>query len=171
MRFIGHPATAIVVVLLLAVAAPFGFANDKKYGFLLLGLAGVVLVIAVVEWSHRPGWGTTLGHAVWQAINVFRRSVPPPTVNIGFVEGGRIVASQIDIDLRADAAINIQLHTPIPQVLLWSEMVNRSPVDLQFDRMMFTLWVNQPAIYGSILRRMPLASRRAARRHPLRGLS
>jgi hypothetical protein len=56
MGLIGHPITALIVALLIAVASAFGFANDKRFGFGLLVLAGIVLVVAVVEWWRREDW-------------------------------------------------------------------------------------------------------------------
>ena len=74
------------------------------------------------------------------------------------MENGRVIAGQVDIDLRSDSPISIQLHAQIPQILIWFSMVNRRPMDLQFDRMIFTLWVNQPLIYqASILTRQPFS--------------
>ena len=73
------------------------------------------------------------------------------------MENGRVIAAQIDIDLRSESPVSIQLRTQVPQILLWFSMVNRSPLDLQFDRMILTLWVNQPLIYqAAILSRQPL---------------
>lgn len=102
----------------------------------------------------------------WQAIDVFRQRQTPatePAINIGFMQGGAVIAQQVDIDLRADVPINIQLGSQIPQIFLWFVIVNRSPLDLEFDRLMFTLWVAQPLIYrGLILTRgtIPHSERR-----------
>ena len=56
LRVVASPVTALVVTILLAVAAAFGIANNKTFGYVLLGLAVVVMVIAVVEWGRGKGW-------------------------------------------------------------------------------------------------------------------
>jgi hypothetical protein len=140
----------------------------------------VALVIAVVAglivaailfglgkvWPPVYVWLRWLRDRFWQAITMFRQRPALPTepaMNIGFMQGGAVIAKQVDIDLRADVPINIQLGAQIPQIFLWFVIVNRSPVDLEFDRMIFTLWVAQPLIYrGLILTRgtIPHSERR-----------
>lgn len=115
----------------------------------VLGKLWPALFVPLRKWLNR----------IWQAITMFRQrpTAAPDPINIDFMENGRVIAGQVDIDLRSESPISIQLHAQIPQVLLWFSMVNRSPMDLQFDRMIFTLWVNQPLIYqASILTRQPL---------------
>jgi len=124
-------------------------------------IAAAILFVLGKVWPPLFVWLRMVRHRIWQAITVFRqRPTAPsePSINIDFMEGGRAIANQIDIDLRSDAPISIQLHAPIPQLFLWFLIVNRSPLDLQFDRMIFTLWINQPVIFqASILTRQPFS--------------
>jgi hypothetical protein len=50
MRILKHPVTALIVVLVLAASAAFGFSKDVRFGVLLLGLAAVAFVVALAEW-------------------------------------------------------------------------------------------------------------------------
>jgi hypothetical protein len=134
-------------------------------------VAGVLLVLGIIGVAIRNvaarhtesvverAWDW-LRIRFWQAIAVFRqRPVPAtePAINIGFMPGGGVIASQVDIDLQSDVPMNIQLGSQIPQIFLYFVIVNRSPLDLEFDRMMFNLWVAQPVIYqGLILTRGPI---------------
>lgn len=140
-------------------------------------IGGVIIVLGIVALAIRnvatrhaesvveQAWNW-LRAGFWQAIAVFRqRSAPAaePAINIDFMQGGAAIANQVDIDLQADVPITIQLQSQIPQIFLYFVVVNRSPLDLQFDRLMFTLWVNQPLIYrGLILTRgsIPHSERR-----------
>jgi len=56
LRLIVSPLTALIAALVFALATPFGFASDKRFGFLLLGLTVAVLIIAIVEWWRRHHW-------------------------------------------------------------------------------------------------------------------
>jgi hypothetical protein len=122
-------------------------------------IAAAILFLLGKVWPPVYVWLRWLRDRFWQAITVFRQRPTPasdPPVNIGFMDGGRAIANLVDIDLRSDVPISIQLHAQIPQIFLWFLIVNRSPVDLQFDRMIFTLSAMQPLIYqASILTRQP----------------
>jgi hypothetical protein len=124
-------------------------------------VVGAAFTAAVVGWltglfGRAPSW-------MRQAIGMFRRWVsrppqePPPSID--FMPGGGAIAHQVDIDLRGDAAVTFQMTSQIPQLFLWFEVANRSPVDLQLDRMLLEVWINTPLIYGGpILNRVPLPS-------------
>ena len=56
LRVIVSPVTALIAGLVFALATPFGFASDKRFGFFLLGLTVAILIVAIVEWWRRHHW-------------------------------------------------------------------------------------------------------------------
>jgi len=63
------------------------------------------------------------------------------------------VATLIDIDLRSNSPIIINLTTDIPGISLWFHIYNKSPFDLTLDRLLIDFSVGQPTLKGAILKR------------------
>jgi hypothetical protein len=123
------------------------------------GLVATAFTAALVGWL--TGFFNKAPHWIRQAVGMLRRFFRPatqePPTNFGFMEGAAAIAQQVDIDLRGDAAVTFQLNTQIPQLFLWFEVANRSPVDLQLDRMLLDVSINAPLLSrGAILDRRPV---------------
>jgi len=71
MRFIVHPVTALVVVLLLGAAGAFGIATNRTFGYVLLVLAALVLVIVIGAWWRRHDW-----RVQWPLTNAPKAAAP-----------------------------------------------------------------------------------------------
>ncbi len=70
------------------------------------------------------------------------------------------IAQQIEIDLRRINPIAISFKsTEFPCVDAWFRISNQSQVNLVLDRLLIDLWVNQPMLRGTVLRRAEIPRR------------
>jgi len=70
------------------------------------------------------------------------------------------VADEIEIDLLRTNPIAIYFKsTEFPCVEIWFRISNLSPVSVVLDRLLIDLWVNQPTLKGSFLRRVEIPRR------------
>jgi len=83
---------------------------------------------------------------------VLRRLFPPNKVS-----------KEIRIELKGESPLQVQLDAKPPRIELYFAVTNLSHFDLVLDRFLFDLWFGQPTLTGSVLRRVPIASRAAAR--------
>lgn len=63
------------------------------------------------------------------------------------------IAKLIDIDLRSNVPIILNLNADVPYISLYFSINNRSPFEITLDRLLIKLWINQPVLDGFILRR------------------
>jgi hypothetical protein len=61
------------------------------------------------------------------------------------------IASKVEIDLRRDNPIEINLGTEIPRLDIRFRITNLSSVNLVLDRLLINLWVGQPTLNEAIL--------------------
>lgn len=86
--------------------------------------------------------------------DLFRRLISKlPRWFVGFIYRSDKVAKLIDIDLRSNVPIILNLNTDVPYISLYFFINNRSPFELTLDRLLIKLWIGQPVLDGFILRR------------------
>lgn len=76
-----------------------------------------------------------------------------PAWLIRYFYGPDKIAERVDIDLRSNNPINISFNVDVPEINFYFYINNRSPFDLTLDRLLIDLWVGQPTLKGSVLRR------------------
>jgi len=66
------------------------------------------------------------------------------------------VAAKIHIDLRGENPIDLSLNSEVPNVSVYFEITNLSPLDLTLDRLLVEIWFGQPTLVATLLRRYTL---------------
>ena len=69
------------------------------------------------------------------------------------------VASQVKVNLKGEKPVSPSLNSSVPHVDIYLEITNLSNLDLVLDRMLIDLWVGQPVLVGTILKRTKIPSR------------
>jgi hypothetical protein len=63
------------------------------------------------------------------------------------------ISKQIEICLRENNPISIEIITGIPRINIYFKITNLSNLFLTLDRVLLDIWFGQPTLEGSILRR------------------
>lgn len=69
------------------------------------------------------------------------------------------LAPQVKVNLTGEKPINPSLNSSVPYVDIYLEITNVSNLELVLDRMLIDLWVGQPVLIGSILKRTKIPPR------------
>lgn len=73
------------------------------------------------------------------------------------------LCNDIDIDIKSSNGLSISLNRNIPNVVLYLKILNRSPyVDIEFDRAIVDIWLQQPFITLFLIKKTFLKRRAAA---------
>lgn len=90
--------------------------------------------------------------------DLFRRLISKiPGWFVGFVYRSDRIAKLIDINLRSNGPIILNLNADVPEISLYFHINNRSPFALTLDRLIIKLWIGQPVLEGFMLRRYAIS--------------
>lgn len=90
--------------------------------------------------------------------DLFRRLISKiPGWFVGFVYRSDRIAKLIDINLRSNGPIILNLNADVPEISLYFHINNRSPFTLTLDRLIIKLWIGQPVLEGFMLRRYAIS--------------
>lgn len=82
----------------------------------------------------------------------------PPWI-VRLIVSHKKVADQIEVDLRSSNPIDISFGSEVPRISIYFRISNLSLVGVTLDRMLVDVWVGQPTLRGSVLRRYHLTKR------------
>ena len=63
------------------------------------------------------------------------------------------LAGRLFIELRSQSPIQLQLAGPLPDITLWFKADNRSQLQVELDRLLVEVWMQQPLAEGAVLHR------------------
>lgn len=117
------------------------------------GIPLVRLLVGVVG-GCVMGWGLwgMFGAALMKLARLqpWRRSEPVVAVVDEDVTAALPQIVPVEVRLRCDYAVVVDLNSTVPNVSLWFEVISHLDIDATLERIVFQLWAGQPVLSGTM---------------------
>lgn len=110
----------------------------------LVGTVGA----CVMAWGM---WGL-FGPAVMRVARLrrWRRSLAVDELPAQATAGVSAVKPRVDVRLRCDGPVQVDLHSTVPNVSIWFEVISHLNEDATLEKIAFQLWAGQPVLTATM---------------------
>ncbi len=109
----------------------------------------------MVVWGLWPLLGPPATHIA--RLRPWRRSPPAGALAEEGATGVDPLHPALEVRLRGENPVVVDLHSTVPNVSIWFEVISHYAIDVALERIALQLWAGQPVLTGTMDHRHPIS--------------